>query len=144
MLYLLKQNLPHGQFKLDFCTFKKYIFLSTIRNETPRGHVEPCDAMNLNTRRYPEYFMIYLHQSLSNIYKHIIYDHISSYLIFRIAVGPKSSPTAKTCLSWWYSFLLLDPKSDGICKVELHKIDPKTHPSTCAATRALPRNSNLP
>ena len=41
---------------------------NTSFSETPRGHVEPCYAMNLNPRRYPEYFMICLRHSLSNIH----------------------------------------------------------------------------
>ena len=79
MLYVLKQNLPHGAIQTESLYIRE-LHLSTIRKETPRGHVEPCYAMNLNTRRYPEYMIFLRHtRSLSNIniYRYIIIFHFS-------------------------------------------------------------------
>ena len=103
----------------------------------PEGHdVEPCYAINLNTRRYPEYFMIFLRHTrlLSNI------NHMSFFIFFILQLDPSLAPQPKrvffddtlsiiiiisvgrthlggdhrTLWGTWRS-----PQPDGICKVEL-------------------------
>ena len=133
MLYVLKQNLPHGAIQTG-CLCIQEIHLSAIRKETPRGHVEPCYAINLNTRRYPEYFMIFLRHTrlLSNI------NHMSFFIFFILQLDPSLAPQPKrvffddtlsiiiiisvgrTHLGGHHSLCTWrSPQPDGICKVEL-------------------------
>ena len=82
--------------------------------------------------------MLQLDPSLAPLPKRVFFDGTLSIIII---ISARRSHLEGIILC--ASEALLDPQSDGICKVELHKIDPKTQPFHLCHPRRQPRNSNL-